>query len=53
VTAAGMGVGAYGATVILLWRLASRPEGAESFVLERIKLLGAACGCRLRLWSRN
>ena len=53
VTAAGMGAGAYGVTMILLWRLASRPEGAETFVLARMKVLGAACGSRLRIWPRN
>jgi lipopolysaccharide exporter len=51
--AAGTGAAAYSATVLLLWRLASRPEGAETFVLERVKILAAAFGGRLRGWLRK
>lgn len=50
VMAAGTGAAAYCATMILLWRLASRPEGAETFVLERMCTLAKASGSRVRAW---
>lgn len=37
----------YAGTVLLLWRLASSPDGAESFVLARLRVLAAAS----RAWS--
>jgi lipopolysaccharide exporter len=49
-TAAGMGAVTYGTAMLLLWRLASRPEGAETFVLERMRILAATFGSRFRLW---
>ena len=43
VTSAGLGAAVYSATVILLWRLARRPDGAEAFALQQLKgLLPAA-----------
>ena len=52
-TAVSIGAAAYCATVMLLWQLASRPEGAETFMLERVKMLAAACGTRVRMWLRK
>jgi lipopolysaccharide exporter len=46
--AAGVGAAAYCATVVLLWQLSARPEGAETFALERLKNLAAALGSRIR-----
>lgn len=36
VSVAVIGAAAYGGTLLLSWRLAARPDGAESFVLERL-----------------
>jgi lipopolysaccharide exporter len=53
VTAAGIGAAAYCGTVILLWRLASRPDGAETFVWERFKSLVVTTRSRVWTWWRR
>lgn len=45
-----IGAAVYCATVMLLWQLASRPNSAEAFVLERLKRLIAATRSRIRTW---
>jgi lipopolysaccharide exporter len=49
-SAVGIGAAAYGVTVLLLWRLASRPNSAETIVLGRLKILAAVSGSWLRVW---
>jgi O-antigen/teichoic acid export membrane protein len=51
VTAAGLGAVAYCGTVMLLWRLASCPDGPETFVLERVRTLAAAFRSRVGRWG--
>lgn len=53
VTAACIGATVYCGTVMLLWRLASPPDSAEAFVLERLKSLTAATGSRVRAWWKK
>jgi lipopolysaccharide exporter len=47
---AGIGAAVYCGAVMLLWQVASRPDGAETFVLERMKSAAAACGSQVRMW---
>ena len=48
--AAAVGLVAYVGALALLWRMASRPDGAESLVLARMKILASAAAARLKSW---
>lgn len=50
VTMGFIGAAVYCGTVLLLWRLASRPNSAEAFVLERLKGLIAVTRSRVSTW---
>jgi O-antigen/teichoic acid export membrane protein len=49
-TAAVVGAAAYCGTVMLLWQLASRPVGAETYLLERLNGLTVAAGAWVGTW---
>jgi hypothetical protein len=46
--AIALGAVTYAATVLLLWQLAGRPQGAESWLIDRIKPLWARLTTRDR-----
>jgi len=47
-TAAGAGAAVYSVAILVLWRLAARPPGAESFVIDRLQGLIAAARARTK-----
>lgn len=47
---AAVGSAAFAGAILLLWRLASSPEGAESDVAARLKAIAAAGSGRFRSW---
>jgi hypothetical protein len=46
----GIGAAVYCGTVMLLWHLASRPNSAEAFVLERLKSVFETTRSYVRIW---
>jgi O-antigen/teichoic acid export membrane protein len=46
----GIGAAVYCGTVMLLWHLASRPNSAEAFVLERLKSVFETTRSYIRIW---